>query len=116
VIITYWKGIVLMTPVENNHMIKGISNSSYVHKNHMSRDHANPYNKTLKQSDNMVNYLAQKLGSLETHQPFYRHVSWKMHDNTIRRLVGAVQDKNPTSPLAYFITCVKREKEYYTNS
>ncbi len=108
-----------MTPVEEtsydpkNLMIKGVINSSYDHK---IKDHMNPWNKNLKQSDAMVAYLSQRFGSVETHTPFYRKVSWRLHDDTIRRLVGVVVDKNPSNPLAYFITCVRREKEYYTMS
>lgn len=90
-------------------------NSSYDHKNHMNKEGMNPWNKSLKQSDNMVTYLSDKFGHTDTHQPFYRTVSWKLRDDTIRRLVGTVVDKKPNNLLAYFITCVKREPEYYGN-
>lgn len=87
----------------------GSKEPSYDHK----RD-KNPLNKTLAQSDNMVDYLLQKFGN-EGYMPFYRKASWLLSDDTIRRLVTAAIEKNANSPVAYFIRCVKREKAYYRN-
>lgn len=91
------------------HKIKDSKESSYDHKKGN-----NPHNKTAKQSDQMVSYLISKFGHASTHTPLYRHVSWMLPDDTIMRIVGAVSDKNPNVPIAYFIRCVKREKGYYS--
>ncbi len=91
------------------HKIKDSKESSYDHKKGN-----NPHNKTAKQSDRMVSYLIGKFGNESTHTPLYRHISWVLPDESIMRLVGVVEDKNPRTPLAYFITCVKREKGYYS--
>lgn len=95
--------------------------SSYDHKiirdsKESSYDHKidkNPHGKTIAQVDSMVTYMTTKFGKGDTHLPLYRHIAWTLSDNSIRRIIGAVMDKNPRSKLAYFIACAKREKGYY---
>lgn len=74
----------------------------------------NPRNKTLKQADNIVDYMVSKFQS-EEHLPFYRRVAWQVSDNTIKRLIGVAFESGARNPRAYFITCIKHESEYYGN-
>lgn len=69
--------------------------------------------KTIEQTDQIVDSLINKLGS-EEHKPFYRKVAWKVSEATINRVLESSMRPGIQNQRAYFIRCIKREKEYYS--
>lgn len=66
------------------------------------RDHK----KSVNQVDSIVDRLVTQFNS-ESHKPLFRRVGWYLSEASINNAVEASQSKNV--PLAYFITCMKRE-------
>lgn len=62
--------------------------------------------KSVNQVDSIVDRLVTQFNS-ESHKPLFRRVGWYLSEAIINNAVEASNGKN--SPLAYFITCMKRE-------
>lgn len=62
--------------------------------------------KSIEQVDNIVIRLVDRYKS-EAHIPLFRRVGWDLSEAAINNAMEAAARAN--SPLAYFITCMKRE-------
>ena len=82
--------------------------TSYDHKkfNELNTHKTIRNHKSVNQVDGIVAKLVDRFHS-ESHTPLFRRVGWYLSEAVINNAVEASAGKN--SPLAYFITCMKRE-------
>ncbi|MDB5422553.1 MAG: hypothetical protein JWR59_2500 [Brevundimonas sp.] len=70
--------------------------------------------KTQQNTEEVANYLVDKFQSPEF-ENFFLKVAWRLDKGTIDRLVGTAFELGK-NPRAYFITLVKKERQYHDNN
>lgn len=99
-----------------NHM--DLNNSYENHMfNHMSTKHCgnelNPHHKSVKQVDRLVDYLLSKFKN-EKYIPVFRKACWQISESQLHLMVESATAPEVKSPIAYFISSIKRHKDYHS--
>ena len=85
--------------------------------NHMSTKHCgnelNPHHKSVKQVDRLVDYLLSKFKN-EKYIPVFRKACWQISESQLHLMVESATAPEVKSPIAYFISSIKRHKDYHS--